>query len=250
MISEFSLFIFTLLGGMAAGTYMATPFFAERNWTNRRALALPLTCLFLIAVGGVALLVHLGHPERMLNAFSNPTAGIAIEGYATMFFGLMVVIDAGFILKKGSSTPLVRALCAIGGLAVSCAMAYAYYSYTSVAAWHSLATLPLFIIGNLACGLALYNFFSKDGLRNMTFRWAMAATSLLLAGSLFALAVLFGVLNNDCDLIAIGILLVLAGAVIAMLADRLPQERTAAFSVAICIIVGLALARYAFYAVI
>ena len=78
MISEFSLFLFTLLGGTAAGAYVFSWAFPAGK--GKKRWLLPLVSLVLLAIGGVALLLHLGHPERMFYAFTNLSAGITRAG--------------------------------------------------------------------------------------------------------------------------------------------------------------------------
>ena len=70
MITEFALFVFTTLGGLAAGLYILAALFPVEG--KRNNLIITIVPLVMLAIGGVALLGHLGHPERMFNAFANP----------------------------------------------------------------------------------------------------------------------------------------------------------------------------------
>ena len=132
MISEFPLFIFTTLGGIAAGAYVARAI--EPLKVGRTASwAFPLFALALLAVSGFALLGHLGQPLRVLNAFSNPAAGITQEGIVTVLFGVAVVADFALCLKRGDSPALA---CYRGGCAWRGACCR-YGTSLRVLAWHA-----------------------------------------------------------------------------------------------------------------
>ena len=73
MISELPLFLFTLLGGTAAGIYAFSAIF-PKALQGKKNLIGPTIALVLLAVGGVALLFHLGRPERMLKALQEKAA--------------------------------------------------------------------------------------------------------------------------------------------------------------------------------
>lgn len=251
MISEFALFVFTLAGGTAAGAYVLAPFFEQREYKDVRRAALPAVVLVLLAIGGVSLLLHLGHPERMLFAFSKPWAGIAAEGYTTVFFGIMVVIDLVLRVVRGASNKVVTWLCALGGLLVCCAMAYTYYSYTNVAAWHALSTLPLFVLGNIGAGSALYSLFAKDGVAGKRFNAALLAVQALALASFALTAATFAATGANVSMAVAGAIVgpvaCLALAAVARSGRTFPG--VAALMVVLAV-AGLALVRYAFYAVV
>ena len=81
MISEFPLFLFTTLGGLAAGAYVAAAIFPDVDRKPKRPWLFPLVCLALLGVGLLGVLGHLGRPERFLLAMSNPSSMIAEEAY-------------------------------------------------------------------------------------------------------------------------------------------------------------------------
>ena len=84
MISEFSLFLFTTLGGLAAGAYVAAAIFPDVDRKPKRPWLFPLVCLALLGVGLLGVLGHLGRPERFLLAMSNPSSMIAEEALAAL----------------------------------------------------------------------------------------------------------------------------------------------------------------------
>ena len=248
MISEFALFLFTLTGGTAAGAYICAALFPEREQKGAARLALPICALVLLAIGGIALLLHLGHPERMFFAFSKPAAGIAAEGYATVFFGAMVAIDFLLRLVKSGSKKVVRILCAVGGLWVSCAMGYAYFSYTNVAVWHAPATWLLFLLGNIASGSALYALWVEGGLTTTPFNRGFLVAQAL---ALVAYCAEAATLASNGEPYGLALAGTVAGPISCLALGAVARKRalpTAVFTV--LAFAGLALVRYAFYAVV
>ena len=106
MISEFSLFVFTTLGGLGAGLYAAAALSPVQG--KRANLLVPIITLVCLGIGGVALLLHLGHPERLFNAFANPGSGITQETIVSMVFGALVVVDLALTFFKGASPRALR----------------------------------------------------------------------------------------------------------------------------------------------
>lgn len=140
--------------------YAASAVFPVKS--RRDNLVTSIVPLALLAIGGVALLMHLGHPERMLNAFANPSAGIALEGYATFAFGIILVIDLVLSIAKGAAPRALRIVGAIIAVVLCVVMGIAYFKYESVLAWHALTTIPLFVFGSLAAGTLLFGALSTD----------------------------------------------------------------------------------------
>lgn len=246
MISEFPLFVFTLLGGMAAGSAVFLAFLPPKEsgkpWASSAAI------LVLLAVSGVALLLHLGRPERVLFAFSNPTSGITLEGWATLVFGTLVAVDFALSLLRKRAIRLVRVLAAAAGVLLLCAMGYAYASVLAVPAWGTWLSYPFFVFGGLALGSLLAAFFVEGGLANGTVSlWA--CTSLVLAfASLIGEGAGFCALTLSALPFVVGCVLLAASTGVSLYGRKgaswaLPCAFVLAFA-------GVAVARYAFYAVV
>ena len=100
MISEFPLFLFTTLAGLAAGAYAVSAVFPVGK-DPKKAWLFPLVCGILLAVGLVGLPLHLGRPERMLIALTQPGAMIAQEAYWSMAFGVIPgITDKSYITNS------------------------------------------------------------------------------------------------------------------------------------------------------
>lgn len=246
MIEEFPLFVFTTLGGVAAGAYVIAAFFPHSS-DKERPWLLPLVALVLLGVSGIALLLHLGRPERMILAFSNPSAGITQEGYATVVFGVVVAIDFLVGLIKGRSLRPVRIVGAIAGFALMLTMGSAYYSYSAQEAWAYWATFPLFIIGDLAIGAALMALFDSKFYQENVKR-----TSALILSVLFVLSAVFDVLHyiaigKDVVGFIVGGVLGIVSAVL-MYVSKKHDNRAVVIAIFVCMLLAVAFARYTFYA--
>lgn len=247
MISEFSLFVFTLLGGLAAGTYAVAAVFPGFERTDSRSWMQPVACLALLAIGGVALLVHLGHPERMLSAFANPAAGIAQEGYAVVLFGVLVVASLAYFVAKHQESPrAVSVLAGIAGLLLLCAMAFAYVTVHGIPGWSSWTTVPLFLVGGLAMGSSVVAVLPAAQ-ENPAAGIANAVLQALFALVCVALAAVFAGVGQSAVPFAVAAVLAAIAAVVSVVAKGPGKTGLRAVSLA-CLFVGVAVARYAFYA--
>ena len=249
MIEEFPLFVFTTLGGIAAGAYILGAFFNpdKEVIAGKRGWLLPLICLVLLAISGITLLTHLGHPERFLNAFSNPTAGITLEGYTMGAFGVIALIDMiiGFTGKE--SPKWLRIIGAVFAACMIAAMAYAYYTSYGVLAWSSWQTILLFVFGNCSMGFTLALAL---GYRDKSGNSASIVTIIveaLAALGIFCEAFYFAALGLGFAPFVIGGIIVVIALVINCLG--ISRNSIGLYWVAFCCaVIGVAIARYAFYA--
>ena len=128
MISEFPLFLFTTLGGLAAGAYVAAAIFPDVDRKPKRPWLFPLVCLALLGVGLLGVLGHLGRPERFLLAMSNPSSMIAEEAYWSIAFGALMLVDFVLLLRRGASPRAVRVVAAVAAGALMCIMGWVYFT--------------------------------------------------------------------------------------------------------------------------
>ena len=246
MITEFSLFIFTTLGGLGAGMYAASAVFPVKG--KRDNLLVSIVPLVLLAIGGIALMLHLGHPERALNAFANPSAGITMEAFASMALGAVLVIDFALTIAKGPVPRAFRAVGAVVAVILCCVMGLAYFKYDSVPAWHAWQTIALFLCGDLAMGALLLGALSKDAAQAKQFPMATAVLAGIAAVAIAIEGAHFTGIGREMMPFAGGAVLAAAGAVAAFFAGKKgTQLYWVAFALAF---VGVVVARYAFYSVI
>ena len=246
MITEFSLFIFTALGGVGAGLYVAAAVFPPEGRRNNLLVSVvPLVC---IAIGGVALLLHLGHPERMFNAFANPQAGITQEGFASMLFGAVLVIDLALTFFKGAAPRWLRIVGAIFAVVLCTVMGMTYFNYESQAAWHAAPTVPFFLVVDLALGFALLRALDESADERKSHTWACVVLLAIAAVVFVAEAPLFALFPGVMPFVCAAVLAAVA-AVVEFAASK--REGAAlpwlAFVLAF---VAMVVARYAFYSII
>ncbi len=151
-MTELPLLLFTVLTGLSAGGFVMSTVFGFVSKNGRRSWLFSLVCLVLLGLGMICVLFHLGRPERFMNAFANPTAGITLEAYCSIAFGILLLIDAALLKAgkaKGMILPIVASICGAALLAVT---AYAYFTSYGVAPWMSPSTFFQFILGDLALG--------------------------------------------------------------------------------------------------
>lgn len=246
MISEFALFVFTTLGGLAVGLYVAATLIPVKGKENLLITAIPLV---LLAISGVALLLHLGHPERMFNAFRNLGAGIAQEGVCVALFGLVLLADFILTWKKDGAPRWLRILGSVFGLLLCLAMGHLYYAYESMPVWHQPETIWLFVFGGLAAGATLLPLVDAPVLWNRRFTVYYAIMAVVTILTLIAEGMLFA--NSGISAAPYAVTTCLAVLSVAALFVRpdkdVPWRRWVVFAL---MVVAIVAARYAFYAIL
>lgn len=246
MISEFPLFLFTTLAGAAAGAYVARAI-APLPEDRKRPWLFALVSLVLLAISGIALLLHLGHPERVLGAFANPGAGITQEGVTTVLFGITVVLDLAFCLfgkQKDAPRWLVVVTAALG-VVMTVTMGFAYYEFIGTPAWSNPVTVPFFVIGDLAMGAGLFLLFEVEALKTKSFGVYNLVAQVAAAVCVLAVGVHFANVGYSALPFAVGTVLAVLAAVFGVLGRK--GKASCAYLVFACASVGMIVARYAFY---
>ena len=246
MITEFSLFVFTALGGVGAGLYVAATVFPPEGRRNNLLVSIvPLACL---GIGGVALLLHLGHPERMFNAFANPQAGITQEAFASMAFGAVLVVDLALTFFKGAVPRWLRIVGAVLAVALCTVMGMTYFNYESQAAWHAVSTVPFFLVIDLAVGFAFLRALYGSDRGGRPLMWAcvvlLAIAAVVFAAEAPLFALFPGVMPFACAAVIAAVAAVVEYAASKREGVALPWL---AFVLAF---VAMVVARYAFYSII
>lgn len=247
MISEFALFVFTTLGGLGAGLYIAATITSvEGKKKNLAVSIIPLVCL---AIGGVALILHLGHPERMLNVLRNPAAGITQEGIVTGLFGFMLLIDLICTWRKGETPRAVRIVGSVFGVVLCFIMGNAYFAYESVPVWHTVGTFLLFLLAALAAGASLLPFVDKEAEKNKVFTVYSIIMDALSVLTFIVECVLFDANGLGFSPFVVSTVLALV-AVMCLFFKRGQDIAWRRWATCIAIVVAMVIARYTFYAVI
>ncbi|WP_261433847.1 DmsC/YnfH family molybdoenzyme membrane anchor subunit [Berryella wangjianweii] len=248
MIPEFTLFIFTTLAGIAAGAYLMGVAFPISDTHERRPWLFPLAMLMLLGMGLIGCLGHLHRPERFLNALWNPMAGITQEAYLSILFGAVLAADLILRAAKGSSPWGLRLAGAIFGFLLTCVMGFAYANTLGVAAWATPATIPLFVVGDMAMGAVLWAAVKSGAHQSKGYRAATGAIEALLALTLVAVAIHFSSLGLSAAPFIAAIVLAPVAHTAALYAARLRPAVWKDMLACVCVIAGVSVARYAFYA--
>lgn len=249
MISEFPLFVFTTLSGLAAGAYAVGALFRGKE-RQKAAWAFPLACIVLLGVGLCGTLAHLGHPDRFLNALSNPSSMIAEEAYWSIAFGLLMVVDAAMCKAKGAAPTVVRILGAIAALGLMCVTANAYFVMHGNPVWTSPATLALFVVGDIAMGYAAVALFRPELVAKAGFAISAIVVFALAAVSLAAVAGQFSAFGYDAVPFVGGLIVGPAAGIVAyalVVSGRIAPKIAVPLSF-VLMFIGIAIARYFFYA--
>lgn len=247
MISEFPLFVFTTFAGLSAGAYVAGALFPAKG-EQARPWLFQLLCLVLLAIGALGVLFHLGRPTMFLNALSNPSAGIAQEAYLTIIYGILLVIDLIVVCVKKSSLRVLDIVTAIAGVILTVVMGLAYMGNLGVEAWVSWATVPLFVAGDLAMGFALYALIDAGAYKKPAFLGVAVVAEIVFAISLIGEILHFSGLGLDIAMFVIALVVAPVAASVLAIAGKNKDGVTMPAAAFVCALVGVCIARWAFYA--
>ena len=249
MISEFPLFVFTTLAGLAAGAYIANAIFVGTDKDAKRPWLFPLVCIVLLGAGLLGCLGHLGRPLMFLNALSNPSSMISQEAYWSIAFGVVLLIDVILCFAKSSSPRVLRIVGAVAAAGLIVVMGNAYFTGYGVVAWTSWATWPLYLVGDLAMGTALLGVFHRELVAKPAFGWTAVVLDVLFVVTTVVAAATFSGLGSGFALFVVAAVVSVVGAVAAFLGLKGKLPVGAAAGVAcVAMIAAVACARYCFYA--
>ena len=246
MISEFPLFVFTVLTGIAAGAYVGAALFPKKAEDGKPWL-FPLAMLVLVGVGSLAAMAHLGRPHLVMNVLNNPAASITMEGMTAGALALVAVVDLVLAASKKRSSRAVRIVGAIVGIVCMGVVTSAYVASYGNPAWTAAPTWPLFFVGDLAAGVALWMAFAD--MPNKPLATIVCVLAVLFAVVLIWQAVTFGGLGKPFGFIVCGAVFAVAGAMGAWATATTKLWNTAAKIVFVLLAIALVASRYGFYLV-
>ena len=165
MAVQWPLLIFSVLLGASSGVLVFLGIGEIKGCFKKVRFPLALIALVLLAVGGCASALHLGHIDRALYILGNVSSGLSKELFAVGFTGIMTLVYVILSRKDYPSvTRVFGLLAALGGLVLPL-VAGASYMMPARPAWDSIA-LPLMYLGTgLGMGFVLaaaYVHFKGD----------------------------------------------------------------------------------------
>lgn len=249
-MSELPLLVFTCLTGLSAGSYLVATVFGLVQKRTYRTLAFNIVCLVALGVGLLGVLFHLGHPERFLNAFANPTSMITQEAYWSIPLGILMIIDAALLWKKkesGNALPMIISIVCFG---LMCVTTIEYLTSYGIAGWAEWPTFFLFLFADIAMGAAFVNAFLKTEIDRIV---ALVCTVLyaVLCVAFIAEAVVFSGLAVGAVPFIVSLILALVATVMEIGPLRGKKldgaKRWILFAL---VFISIVVARYAFYAMV
>lgn len=155
MAVQWPLLIFSVLLGASSGVLVFLGIGELKGAFKKVRFPLALCALVLLAVGGCASAMHLGHIDRALYILGNVGSGLSKELFAVGFTGLMTLVYVILSRKDyPGPTKVFGLLAALGGLVLPL-VAGASYMMPARPAWDSFA-LPLMYLGTgLGMGFVL-----------------------------------------------------------------------------------------------
>ena len=248
-----SLFLFTLLGGLAAGAYVFEACF-QRTRTGERPWLVPLVVVVLFAIGMIAAATHVHSLSR---AFASIGAGTVNFGssmvkevlFAVIFF-VLALIDMIITFVKKDSPFALRVIGAIAAVIVIVLMGAAYIDVYGNAVWSNApATILSFVAGALALGLGLVAALGSADIAAKPVVYTLVAVDVVLAiGLALEIAAFSGAGLNPAMQIAGLIIAPVASAILVLAGAKFNNKKTLAIVVCAVLVVGIAIARYGFYA--
>lgn len=153
---QWPLIIFTTFMAWASGIFAAQCLAAIKDKAPKAQLPALIVSVVILAVGGIAVMFHLQHWERIFNGFGNPTSGITQE--LAMVVVLVIVMVVYFAMLRRNDNKVPKALCIVGIVAAAllCIVMAHSYMMPSRPVWDS----PLWILAVLgnACVLGPATF--------------------------------------------------------------------------------------------
>lgn len=247
-----SLYLFTLLGGLAAGTY-AFETGLRRTREGERPWLVPLIVVIVFLVGLIAAATHVNVGRAMSVAFGgtiNFGSGMIREVAVSALFFVLALIDLIVTFATKKSPYGLRIVTAIVGVICIVLMGAAYIDVYGVAIWTNVpATILSFVGGDLAMGLALYALLANVGYDDNASRVSSIVVNVVLAIGLALEIMAFTSAGADPLTQIIGLVVApIASIVLVAAGSKFNNKRTLAIIVCVLAIVGVAVSRYAFYA--
>ncbi len=148
---QWPLIIFTTLLAWSAGLFAAQGIAALRGKSARSQLPALVTSAVLLVVGGISVVFHLEHWERIFNGFGNPTSGITQELVAIVVMAVVMIVFFAY-LRRGDGERAVPAwvavLAIVSAVVLVVVMAHSYMM-SARPMWNSVLWI-VYVLGN-AC---------------------------------------------------------------------------------------------------
>lgn len=151
---QWPLLVFSVLLGISSGIYVFNGIGEVKNVFKEVRFKGALIALILLAIGGCASVLHLGHPERATHLLANIGSGLSMELIAVGLLGVTGFIYLFLAKRANTASKVLGVITALLGLALPC-ITGSSFMMAARPAWDSI-TLPLLYLGaGLAAGFLL-----------------------------------------------------------------------------------------------
>lgn len=254
------LLVFTTFGGIAAGAYAVSAFKAliptsgeageQAGFAAHKPWLFPLVCIVLLGIGLLGTLAHLGQPLRFINGMLNPGSMISQESYWAISFGLLMAIDLALVWFKGVSSKVVRTLGAVAACGMMVVTGLAYYRCAFIDVWASALTVPLFVVGDIAMGVALCMLFTRIDAYERALHGADIVVAVVWLCTTVAFALHMAACDQSVAVVAAGAIVgpVAAGILSACVMRGALKADKAGYAILALAFIGVVVIRGAFFA--
>ena len=177
-------------------------------------------------------------------------SGMVKEVAASGIFFVLVIVDLIITLAKKNSPFALRVVAAVAAVVCMVLMATAYGDVYGNAVWSNApATVLSFFAGDLAMGLGLCAVLGSVDVTKKPALYALLIVDAALAIGLALEVAAFGGQGASPVTQAVGLVVApVASAALALAASKLENKKMLAIAMCALLVIGVAIARYAFYA--
>lgn len=153
MEREWPLILFTFFVCASSGTLLMQGVLALRGEGKRMQIGSLLTSLILMAIGGIAVFMHLQHWERMFNGFGHITSGITQEliGVVLIIVGIVLY----FLFARRTEDGIAPKWASIVAVVVSIAMVFLMahsYNMPARVSWDTFMLEAFYLVNMVLMG--------------------------------------------------------------------------------------------------
>ena len=248
-----SLFLFTLLGGLAAGLYAAETFL-RRTREGDRPWLISAVAVVLFAVGLIAAATHISSIPRAFESLFSGTinfgSGMIWEVVVSVVFLVLAAIDLVLSLMKKETPFVLRAITAVAAVAAIILMGTAYVSVYGNAVWtNALATVLAFLAGGLSMGLALFALLAGADYSDKKLRiTSLVVNAVLVVGLGLEVAAFMAAGFSPVTQVVALIIAPVVSLALVDFSSKIENKKFVAIAICVATLIGVAVARYAFYA--
>lgn len=226
---QWSLVLFTLLGGVGAGAFFFAGIDELRRKRTPAAFATCICVLVLLVVGGICSVTHLGHPLRAFPILWNPKDGIFLEA---LLLGLLAVtLIVYMVMLKGNKGSTACKVCAVLGMIFAVLLAFmSAHSYMMDArpAWNTILLPITYLVSAFGGGASLYLMLvaikkGDEEQRKIASIYTLATGALTLIFSI-AYAAFIGIIGNGEFAWVVWGLMVVCGGIIPIICGFLAMR--------------------------